>query len=79
MTAKKSLSSASTVLSCKNNFLCVNYLIFKTQLIALLSFSNNPKISPHFKVTIKAYYSHSAKARKILEAGILHHHNHARH
>lgn len=54
MTGKESLSSASIVLSCKNNFICVNYLTFKTQLIALLPFRNNPKISPHFKVTMKA-------------------------
>lgn len=54
MTGKESLSSASMVLSCKSNFLCVNYLTFKPQLTALLPFRNNPKISPHFKVTIKA-------------------------
>lgn len=54
MTGKESLSSASAVLSCKGNFLSVNYLTFKTQLIALLPFRSNSKISPHFKVMIKA-------------------------
>lgn len=49
-----SLSSTSIFLSWKNNFLSVNYLIFKTHVIAPLPFRNNSKINPLSQVITKA-------------------------